>query len=112
MSAKPDDDEFSRNIARLRQECWDIYQQRLKDEEAAKQPKVKVVTDQGRIVGKRAVDLHPNDPNWRGSGSRYVVIREDLAEIQRLDREQYQRYLRELDPVDAGIYSVRKFHRD
>lgn len=66
--------------------------------QAARRSRTKLVSDQGQIVGRAAVHLSPSDPNWRGSGSQYVLIREDLAEAQRADREAYRRYLRELDP--------------
>jgi hypothetical protein len=59
--------------------------------EAAKQPKAKLVSDQRRLVGAAVVHLSPSDPNWRGSSSQYVIIREDLAEAQRADREAYRR---------------------
>jgi hypothetical protein len=71
-------------------------------EEAARQRRPKLVADQGEIVGRAAVHLSPSDPNWRGSNSQYVIIREDLAESQRADREAYRRYLRELDPYRLG----------
>jgi hypothetical protein len=71
-------------------------------EEAAKARRPKLVADQGQIVGKAAVHLSPSDPNWHGSGSQYVLIREDLAEAQRADREAYRQYLRELDPSRLG----------
>jgi hypothetical protein len=72
--------------------------------EAAKRPKARLVSDQGQIVGTAAVHLSPSDPNWRGSNSQYVLIREDLAEAQRVEREAYRRYLRELDPCRLGLY--------
>ena len=72
--------------------------------EAAKRQKARLVSDQGQIVGTAAVHLSPSDPNWRGSNSQYVLIREDLAEAQRVEREAYRRYLRELDPCRLGLY--------
>lgn len=79
--------------------------------QAARRSRTKLVSDQGRIVGAAAVHLSPSDPNWRGSNSQYVIIREDLAEAQRVEREAYRRYLHELDPYDIGIYGARPFHR-
>jgi hypothetical protein len=72
--------------------------------EAARRSRTKLVSDQGQIVGAAAVHLSPSDPNWRGSNSQYVIIREDLAEAQRVEREAYRRYLRELDPCKLGLY--------
>jgi hypothetical protein len=66
--------------------------------------RTKLVADKGHIVDKAAVHLSPSDPNWHGSNSQYVIIREDLAEAQRADREAYRRYLRELDPNRLGLY--------
>jgi hypothetical protein len=79
-----------------------LAKKRAAEAEAAKRPKAKLVSDQGQIVGTAAVHLSPSDPNWRGSGSQYVIIREDLAEAQRADREAYPRYLREIDPFRLG----------
>jgi len=72
--------------------------------QAARRSRTKLVSDKGQIVGKAAVHLSPSDPNWRGSNSQYVIIREDLAEAQRADREAYRRYLRELDPCGQALY--------
>jgi hypothetical protein len=72
----------------------------------AQRPKPKLVVDQDRVVGAAAVHLSPADPNWRGSGSEYVIINERLALVQRAEREAYQRYLRELDPCGLGLYGA------
>jgi hypothetical protein len=72
--------------------------------QAARRSRTKLVSDQGQIVGRAAVHLSPSDPNWRGSNSQYVIVREDLAEAQRVEREAYRRYLRELDPCRLGLY--------
>jgi hypothetical protein len=38
--------------------------------------KPKLVTDGGRTVGDAKVYVSPNDPNWRGSSSPYVLVLE------------------------------------
>ena len=38
--------------------------------------KPKLVTDGGRTVGTAKVYVSPNDPNWRGSTSPYVLVLE------------------------------------
>jgi hypothetical protein len=45
-------------------------------------PKTKptLVTDEGNIVGSASVHLSPSDPNWRGSGSQYVRVLDQLDE--------------------------------
>ena len=42
--------------------------------------KPKLVTDGGRIVGTAKVCVSPNDPNWRGSNSPYVLVLERSEE--------------------------------
>lgn len=60
--------------------------------------------DEGRIVGDAVVTLSPADRNWR-RGSDVVIVREDLALIQRAEREAWERQLRQGDPYGIGLWS-------
>lgn len=91
-----------------------IARNRTKAAEAARLAaarKPRVVTEGGDIVGAAVVEPSRGDPNYR-HGSDFVIVRDDLALIQRAEREAWEAQRRQIDPYNIGLYGPASCHRD